>query len=148
MTYLRLRTIRMYKYPFCVKRLIVRFHFLSQPLTLVRGESTQKTSANDGARSACLSCQFMPRWWAGLELLNLNEYGPAQSLGAHEGTAFFLGPNLHYAATGWWATLLVLPQLPTGTAYASDQKAETDHGLLLGDKFERTQVRLKFGFDL
>jgi hypothetical protein len=93
-----------------------------------------------------VSYRFAPRWSAGLEFRNHNEFA-SHNFSAQEHTAFFLGPNLHYATKRWWATLLVLPQLPIGRAFSDEQKsAAFRHGLIFGDEHERIEIRLKAGF--
>ena len=42
------------------------------------------------------------RWHAVYEGIGLDE---------HLGTGFFIGPNVHYGTSKWWATLTVLPQV-------------------------------------
>jgi uncharacterized protein DUF6662 len=55
-----------------------------------------------------ISYRFAPRWFAGLEGRYHAEY--PEFKGPQEG-AFFLGPNIHYAAEKWWFTFTFLPQV-------------------------------------
>ncbi len=51
-----------------------------------------------------LSYRIAPRWFAGIEGRIHSEF-PNFDLGTNEHTIVFAGPNLHYAAKRWWATL-------------------------------------------
>jgi uncharacterized protein DUF6662 len=55
-----------------------------------------------------ISYRFAPRWFAGLEGRYHAEY--PEFKGPQEG-AFFVGPNIHYAAEKWWFTFTFLPQV-------------------------------------
>lgn len=55
-----------------------------------------------------ISYRFAPKWFVGLEGRYHAEYPELK--GPQEG-AFFLGPNIHYAAEKWWFTFTFLPQL-------------------------------------
>ena len=87
--------------------------------------------------STGLSYRFAPGWFVGVEGLftsafermhldELGEYG------------IFAGPNIHYAARSWWATLTVLSQV-TGWP---ENKGERNL-----DNYEALQVRLKVGYN-
>jgi hypothetical protein len=54
--------------------------------------------------------RFTPHWSAGLEGRRHAVY---EGTGFNDrlGTAWFLGPNVHYGSSKWWATLTVLPQI-------------------------------------
>jgi hypothetical protein len=92
------------------------------------------------------SYRFHSNWSAGLEFRNHNEYG-AYTLAhsAQDHTAFFLGPNIHYAREGWFVTLAILRQVGA-IAYTDEQKAQIYHGLLYGDEHTTWDgIRLKVG---
>jgi len=93
------------------------------------------------------SYRFTSNWSVGLEFRNHNEYrGLSLSHALQDHTAFFLGPNIHYAAQHWFFTVTVLRQL-AAIAYTDDQKAEMYHGLLYGDEHTTWDgIRLKVGF--
>ena len=55
-----------------------------------------------------ISYRFAPKWFVGLEGRYHTEY--PEFNGPQEG-AFFLGPNIHYAAEKWWFTFTFLPQV-------------------------------------
>lgn len=92
-----------------------------------------------------VSYRFARNWFAGLEFRNHNEFA-GHSLSHPEHSAFFLGPNLHYATGPVWATLTVLPQLPVAAAYTADQRAVRVGGKMFGDEHEQVEVRFRFGW--
>lgn len=94
-----------------------------------------------------LSYRFAPNWSAGLEFRNHNEFeGWTLNHSRQEHTAFFLGPNIHYAGERWFATLSVLRQIGAVT-FNDEQAFESRGGLLFGDEHTRWDgIRLKFGY--
>jgi hypothetical protein len=92
-----------------------------------------------------LSYRFARGWFAGIEFRNHNEFA-GHSLSQPEHSAFFLGPNVHYASGPFWATLTVLPQLPIAAAYTPDQRAARVGGRIYGDEHEKVEVRLRLGW--
>ncbi len=54
--------------------------------------------------------RFTPNWSGGLEGRYHSVY-EGTTLNNHLGTGWFLGPNIHYGTSRWWATLTVLPQI-------------------------------------
>jgi hypothetical protein len=54
--------------------------------------------------------RFTPNWSVGLEGRYHSVY---EGVGLNErlASAWFLGPNIHYGTSRWWATLTVLPQI-------------------------------------
>jgi hypothetical protein len=93
------------------------------------------------------SFRFRPKWSVGVEFRNHNEYqGYTLNHDAQDHTAFFLGPNIHYASENWFFTFSILRQL-SAIAYTDDQKAEMANGLLYGDEHTTWDgIRLKIGF--
>lgn len=83
--------------------------------------------------TAGLSYRLNDRWAVGLEARNHREYPDYDE---EEHSAWFLGPNLHYGSSRWWATLTVLPQI--------FGDPDTDDGLQL-EEHERVEVRLIAG---
>jgi hypothetical protein len=91
-----------------------------------------------------LSYRFASNWFAGIEFRNHNEFdGIGFSKPGH--SAFFLGPNLHFATERFWATLTVLPQLPLAQAYSQDQKDVKVGARIFGDEHEKVEIRFKAG---
>jgi len=94
-----------------------------------------------------LSYRFAAHWSAGIEFRNHNEFrGLSLSHANQDHTAFFFGPNIHYAAEHWFFTLSILRQLGA-IAYTDEQRAEIANGLLYGDEHTTWDgIRLKVGF--
>jgi hypothetical protein len=94
-----------------------------------------------------LSYRFAPNWTVGLEFRNHNEYaGWTLGQGSQDHSAFFFGPNIHYASQHWFATFTVLRQLGA-IAYTDDQKAQVHNNLLYGDEHTTWDgIRLIVGF--
>ncbi len=57
-----------------------------------------------------LAYKITPKLSVGLEIRNIRIY-ETLGLDNEEHVAWYLGPNIHYAAPKWWATLAVLPQI-------------------------------------
>jgi hypothetical protein len=92
-----------------------------------------------------LSYRFVRNWSAGLEFWNHHEFADAT---AHEHSAYFLGPTIHYGGERWWATLGFLHQLPIGQAFSQDNKEFAAHdGYIFGDEHEKYYVRFKVGIN-
>ena len=94
-----------------------------------------------------LSYRFAPHWSAGVEFRNHNEWrGWTLAATSQDHTAFFAGPNIHYAAEKWFFTFSVLRQLHS-IAYTPDQREQMLNGLLYGDEHTAWDgIRLKVGF--
>lgn len=54
--------------------------------------------------------RFSPNWSVGLEARYHSVY-EGSTLNEHLGSAWFLGPNIHYGTSKWWATFTLLPQI-------------------------------------
>jgi hypothetical protein len=78
--------------------------------------------------------RFTPNWSVGLEARYHSVYEGA-TLDDRLGSAWFLGPNIHYGSAKWWGTLTVLPQI-TGSP-SEDSLNLTEHA--------RYEVRLIVG---
>ena len=92
-----------------------------------------------------LSYRFARGWFGGVELRNHNEFA-GHSLAHAEHSAFFLGPNVHYANGPFWVTLTVLPQIPLAAAYTADQRDVRVGGKIFGNEHEHVEVRLRAGW--
>ena len=91
-----------------------------------------------------LSVRFTENWFLGLEFRNSNEFD-GTLLRQAGGSAFFLGPNLHYGGEKFWVTLTILPQLPVAKAYSRDQQQVRAEGRIYGDEYEALEARLSLG---
>jgi hypothetical protein len=91
-----------------------------------------------------LAYNVAPGWFAGVELLNENEYAGHIFSGAHaEANAFYFGPTIHYGTTNWWATLGFYKQLPWA-GNPQDEEGVLSHGYLFDA--EKTRVRFRLGW--
>jgi len=93
------------------------------------------------------SYRVISNWSIGVEFRDHNEFrGLSLNRTDQDHTAFFLGPNVHYAAEKWFFTLSFLRQLGA-YAYTTDQQAEIAYGRLYGDEHTTWDgIRLKVGF--
>ena len=68
--------------------------------------------------------RFTPNWSAGIEARRHTVY-EGSSFNTQAGSAWFLGPNIHYGTAGWWATFTALPQI---SGYPGDGRLDlTEH---------------------
>jgi hypothetical protein len=91
-----------------------------------------------------ISYRFRRNWTAGFEFRNHNEFS-GWGIVEQQHTAFFLGPNIHYAGERWFFTLAALRQL-AATGFTDDQRAQIARGKLYGDEHTNWDgIRLIFG---
>jgi hypothetical protein len=86
-----------------------------------------------------VSYRVLPRWFAGIEGRYASVY---PEFNKREGEAYFLGPNIHYAAERWWFTFTFLPQI-SGNPRIAGQNSGRLH---LGE-YERYEYRFKIAFN-
>ena len=86
--------------------------------------------------TAGVAYRFTPRWSAGLEGRYHSVYS-GTGLGDHLGTGWFVGPNVHYGSSRWWATLTLLPQIAG---------SPSDGGINRGEH-QTFETRLIFGIN-
>jgi len=67
--------------------------------------------------------RFNPQWSAALEA-RYHSVHEGLSLGDKLGSAWFLGPNVHYGASKWWATFTFLPQISGSPSDNGLERAE------------------------
>lgn len=108
------------------------------------GEGPIWNSSIEFELSMGLAYRFASNWFAGVQFRNHNEF-QGISFSNPEHSAFFLGPNIHYAKQGWWATLTILPQLPLARGYTEENREAIVGGRIFGDEHEKAEVRLRFG---
>ncbi len=90
------------------------------------------------------SYRFINNWSAGLELRNHREFaGYRWQTPQH--TAWFLGPNIHYANKDWWVTVAIRHQLKAATGFTDDQRAVITNGRIFGDEHTMNQFIVKVG---
>ncbi len=80
--------------------------------------------------------RFAPNWSVGLEA-RYHEVFEGATLNQHLASAWFLGPNIHYGTSRWWATFTLLPQI-SGTP--SDGRINTTEHQIF-------EARLIFGIN-
>jgi len=80
--------------------------------------------------------RFTPNWSVGLEA-RYHEVFEGATLNQHLASAWFLGPNIHYGTSKWWATFTLLPQI-SGTP--SDGRINTTEHQIF-------EARLIFGIN-
>lgn len=92
--------------------------------------------------------RVFPNWFAGFEFRNHREF-PNMSLSTQEHSAFFLGPNLHFAQKDYWITLTVLPQIAGNPGVLGDDASgkPIDGGSLHLGQHEKLEARLKMGWN-
>lgn len=97
--------------------------------------------------TAGVSYRFANNWSAGLETRNHNEF-EGYGYGRQEHSAWFLGPNIHYAARKWWVTAAWRHQLPVVHAFTAEQRDVVVGDRIYGSEHARNEFMLKFGFPL
>jgi hypothetical protein len=92
------------------------------------------------------SYRVSSNWFVGLEFRNHNEFRDYSISPSHQDhTAYFAGPNIHYASQKWFFTLSALRQLGA-VAFDDDQRAQMKGNLLYGDEHTTWDgIRLKIG---
>lgn|GEM_PF-6276587 len=80
-------------------RLIWATNFVTALENNKRGSSVEKATEVDFLTG--LSYRFMNNWSAGLEARNHREF-TGYGYGVANHSAWFLGPNIHYATKSWW----------------------------------------------
>jgi hypothetical protein len=82
--------------------------------------------------------RFNPNWSVGLEARYHSVY-EGSSLNEHLGSAWFLGPNIHYGTAKWWATFTLLPQISGNPGDNGGRLNFTEHQIY--------EARLIFGIN-
>jgi hypothetical protein len=85
------------------------------------------------------SYRFFPHWFGGIEGRYLAVYPEFKR---RESDAYFLGPNIHYAAERWWFTFTFLPQIAGNPRIAG----RNNNGRQLSEN-ERYEYRFKIAFN-
>ncbi|NUS38228.1 MAG: hypothetical protein HOQ02_04285 [Lysobacter sp.] len=139
-------------------RLILQKNFLDDTL-IVAGNLMAAVEREEGAASgevekatmidltAGVTYHFASHWSAGLEARNHREFA-GYGLGNKEHSAWFLGPNVHYATQDWWITAAWRHQLPVVQAFNEEQRAATVGDRIYGGEHARNEFIVKFGVPL
>lgn len=107
-----------------------------------RGSSVEKATEVDLLTG--FSYRFRDNWSAGLEVRNHREF-TGYGYGVANHSAWFAGPNLHYASKAWWVTLAWRQQLKQASGFQDDQREVISNGRIYGDEHTLNQFMLKVG---
>jgi hypothetical protein len=95
-----------------------------------------------------LAYRLASRWHAGLEYRHHRGYqGRGFSAGKRVYAVNFIGPSVNYVAHHWSITATFLTQLANATAYNDDARAAIVNGRFYGEHHERSELRVKLGFE-
>jgi hypothetical protein len=91
-----------------------------------------------------VSYRFRNNWMAGVELRNHREF-LGYGFGSPEHSAWFVGPNLHYARQNWWITAAWRTQLPVVSAFNDEQRSVVVGHRIYGEEHARNEFMIKIG---
>jgi hypothetical protein len=94
--------------------------------------------------TAAVSYRMADRWSVGIETRNHREF-LGTFYDSREHSAWFLGPNVHYAAQRWWLTAAWRTQLPVVQTFSQDQADVTVGRRIYGAEHARDEFMLKIG---
>lgn len=96
------------------------------------GSETEEEGKIDSSMG--LAYKINPNWSTGVELRNLREY---DGFGYDDEllTAWYVGPNVHYGAAAFWATLAVMPQIGLEGSRNLDDAERVNVRLIVGKNF-------------
>ncbi|MBX7136465.1 MAG: transporter [Oligoflexia bacterium] len=118
---------------------VERFVFAANAVYEAEWEREDNRTEHEGTLelTAGAAYRFADAWSAGVEFRNKSAYPGGFDLSGQEYNVLSVGPNLHYGAPKWWATLTVLPQI-WGNGEGSQDNLNLVHE-------ESVEVRLIFG---
>lgn len=96
------------------------------------GSETAETGKLD--LTSGLAYKFHPNWSVGVEMRNLREYDKL-GLDDEKLTAWYAGPNIHYGAATWWATLTAMPQIGIEGSRNLEDAERVNVRLIVGKNF-------------
>ena len=123
-------------------RLIWATNFVTAVEKNKRGSSVERATELDVLTG--ISYRFINNWSAGLEARNHREF-TGYGYGVANHSAWFLGPNIHYAAERWWVTAAWRTQMPWASGFQDDQREVISSGRIYGDEHTRHQLMLRVG---
>lgn len=109
-----------------------------------------KTAMGDIERASMLdltagvSYRFTDNLSLGAEARNHREF-LGYRFDRRDHSAWFVGPNLHYATKHWWVTAAWRHQLPVVKTYNEDQAAVVAGHRIFGDEHARNEFIVKVG---
>jgi Family of unknown function (DUF6662) len=140
-------------------RLVLAFNIkIEQELRKLQGDPTADPTSDDFRThwdretdlnfSFGASYRFMSNWSIGLEFMNEREFSSLNFWDAKFATnsAYYIGPNIHYADKNFFFTLTLLEQLPWASDYTNPPSNVVYQGRNYADDFEKYRVRLKAGW--
>lgn len=123
-------------------RLIWATNFVTELEKNNRGSKIERATEVDVLTGA--SYRFANNWSAGAELRNHREF-TGYGYGVANHSAWFLGPNVHYATNTWWITAAWRHQLKHAVGFQDDQKEVISNGRIYGDEHTLNQFTAKLG---
>lgn len=115
------------------EKIVLVANFITEEEWKFENDDSEKEFALEFTSGA--SYKLNKNWSVGVEVRNHNVFPDYET---PEETAWFVGPNVHYGTSRWWATLTVLPQV--------GGHPDTKDGLEL-EEHERIEVRLIAGIN-
>jgi len=109
------------------------------------GESTWNTEADTNYTFGA-SYRFASNWSGGFEFLNEQEYQSFLESKRISSDAWFFGPSFHYGGKRFFATVVVLAQMPWANRFPDSQPGAISGGYNGDVDFERYRVRAKLGW--
>lgn len=91
-----------------------------------------------------VSYRFRNNWAFGVEARNHREF-LNYGFGNPEHSAWFVGPNVHYATRSWWLTAAWRTQLPVASAFNDEQREVLVGRRIYGEEHARNEFMLKVG---
>ncbi|BBP02992.1 hypothetical protein TPL01_22240 [Sulfuriferula plumbiphila] len=91
-----------------------------------------------------LSYRFRNNWSAGMEARNHREF-TGYGFGQPDHSAWFIGPNVHYATKAWWVTGAWRSQLKQASGFTDEQRAVIQNGRIYGGEHARNEFMVKVG---
>ena len=135
-------------------RLILQKNFLGDTLivagNVMAAVEHEKEADGDVEKATMLDLtagvtyRVADHWSLGLETRNHREFA-GYGFGNREHSAWFLGPNLHYATQNWWITAAWRHQLPMVKTYNDEQRTVTVGDRVYGEEHARNEFIVKLG---
>ena len=112
--------------------LIVAFNVALEQEWEYEGSETEEEGKIDS--SIGVAYKLHPNWSVGVEMRNLREY-EGFNYDDELLTAWYVGPNVHYGAATWWATLAAMPQIGLEKSRNLEDAERVNVRLIVGKNF-------------
>jgi hypothetical protein len=136
-------------------RIILQKNWLDDRLifaaNILGAHERDKTAMGDIERASMLdltagvSYRLTDNLSLGMEARNHREF-QGYRYNRRDHSAWFLGPNLHYATKHWWVTAAWRHQLPVVKTYNEDKADVVAGNRIFGDEHARNEFMVKVGF--